>query len=261
MRTVLCGVTALLLLSGCGAKQAAIDEVQFGVTSASAVGRAAALAMDGIKGTSSTCVVVTTACTAYPCTSGAVTITLGSGCPLPLGGVASGSITVTGNWSNADQATLSQIFVNTQVASAQKALAVASVTQITASRSGNTLTVQYTGENAAAGASGSAVAVGAADSWTVAIDNQGTPDPGDDVLTVNASSAAGGGLGGARVTTITGAVLSPSCTQNPTAGSADITTVSGGLVPIPTITKVVFHSACDGKAEVDGSTVDLQLLP
>lgn len=253
--------STVMLLGACGAKQAAIDEVQYGVTSASAVGRTASLAMDAMKGMASACATVTTACASYPCTTGAVTIALGAGCPLPLGGTSSGTVTVTGNWSSADQATLSQTYTNTQVASAGKALAIASVTQISASRAGNTLTVKYTGTNAVAGASGSAVAVGASSSWTVTVDNKGTADPIDDLLTVDATSANASAFGGTRVASVTGAVLDPSCRQNPIAGRADITQVSGGVVPVPTITKIQFHAACDGQAEVDGSTTALTLLP
>lgn len=249
-------VSALLLLVACGHNEA-IDEVQFGITSASAVGLTSAMAMDAMKGMPGACATVTAACSTYPCQTGSVSITLGAGCPLPLGGQASGTVTVSGSWSSADQATLSHVFANTQVASQGKALAVASVTQVSAQRSGNTVTVKYSGANAVAGASGSAVAVGAADSWTVTVDGKGTADPSDDKLTVDASSASGG-FGTARAATITGVTLDPSCRQNPTAGSADITEVSG---LIPKITKIQFHAACDGTAEVNGSTQPLQLLP
>lgn len=250
---------ALCLVPACGsAKQEAIDEVQFGLTTASAIARTSSLAMDAIKGTASACVVVKTACTNYPCSNGEVTITLGAGCPLPLGGVASGTVTVTGSWQSADDATLSQTFTNATVASqSNKALAVAKVTQVSARRSGNTLTIRYTGANAVAGAGGSAVAVGAANTWDIDLDTKGTPDPNDDSMTVDATSASAG-VGSTRAVSIKDAVLSASCRQNPTAGSADITAVSGF---IPTITKIQFHSACDGKAEVDGSTRDLQLIP
>lgn len=261
MKRAICLASALMMLGACGAKQAAIDEVQYGVTSASAVGRTASLAMDAMKGMVSACAAVTTACASYPCATGAVMITLGPGCPLPLGGTASGSVMVTGNWSTADQATLSQTYANTQVASAGKALAIASVTQVSASRTGNTLTIKYTGTNAVAGASGSAVAVGASNSWTVAVDNKGTADPNDDLLTIDSTSVSAGGFSGARVANVNGVVLDPSCRQNPTAGSADITQVSGGIVPVPTITKIKFHAACDGQAEVDGSTATLTLFP
>ena len=253
----------LAFLGACGnPQQKAINEVQFSLTTAAAVGRTAALAMDAMKGMPVACTTVKTACTTYPCTAGAVTIALGPGCPLPLGGAATGTVTVTGNWSSVDQATLSQTFTDAQVtAQSNKALAIASVTQVSASRSGNTLTIKYTGTNAVAGASGSAVAVGASNSWTVAVDNKGTADPNDDLLTIDSTSVSAGGFSGARVANVNGVVLDPSCRQNPTAGSADITQVSGGIVPVPTITKIKFHAACDGQAEVDGSTATLTLFP
>jgi hypothetical protein len=57
-----------------------------------------------------------------------VNITLGGGCPLPLGGAAAGSVSVTGNWSSVDSATLSQTYTNATVAAQNnKALALASV--------------------------------------------------------------------------------------------------------------------------------------
>jgi len=254
---------ALGLLGACGSsQQKSIDEVQFGVTTASAVGRVSALAMDAVKGTATACATVKTACTTYPCSTGAVDITLGAGCPLPLGGMASGSVTVTGSWSSADQATLSQTFVNAQVAAqSNKALAIANVTQVSASRSGTSLAISYTGANAVAGASGSAIAVGASDTWKVTVDSKGTADPADDLVTVSATSASAGGLGGVRASTITNAVLDPSCRTNPISGTAQITEVSGGFVPIPTIIDIKFHSACDGMAEVNGATQPFQLLP
>lgn len=261
MRTKFFSLGACLLFLACGAKQAAIDEVQYGLTTAGAIGLSGSLAMDAIKGPAPTCAAVQTACSSYPCTMGSVSVNLSSGCPLPLGGAASGSISVTGNWSSADSATLQQTFTNATVAAqGNKALAVASVKQVSASRSGNNITIAFSGANAVAGASGSAVAAGGSQSWSVVVNTKGTPDPSDDVLTIDATSASGGAglLGSARVASIKGAVLDPGCRLNPIAGSADITQVSG---IVPTITKIQFHAACDGKAEVDGSTQDLQLLP
>ncbi len=255
------GLAVFALLAACGAKQAAIDEVQYGLTTAGVIGLSGTLAMDAIKGPAPACAMVQTACTTYPCTNGAVNITLGGGCPLPLGGAAAGSVTVTGNWSAADSATLSQTYTNATVAAASnKALALASVKSVTASRSGTTLTVKFTGADATAAASGSAVAAGGSQSWTVVVNTKGTADPSDDVLTVDATGASGGAgvLASARVASIKGAVLDPGCRLNPIAGSADITQVSGF---VPTITKIQFHAACDGKVEVDGASQDLQLLP
>ena len=83
---------ALAFIGACGnSQQKAINEVQFGLTTASAVGRTAALAMDAMKGMPVACATVKTACSTFPCTTGEVTIALGPGCPLPLGGAATGT--------------------------------------------------------------------------------------------------------------------------------------------------------------------------
>lgn len=248
-------------LTACGAKQEAIDEVQFGLTSTAAIGLASSLAMDAIKGPVPACATVQTACTTYPCATGSITISLSAGCPLPLGGAASGSVVVKGTWTTVDQATLSHTVTNTAVAAqGGKALAVASVKQVTATRAGTTTTLSFTGTDAAAGASGTAVAAGGSANWTLAINTKGTPDSSDDILTIDATSvAASGGLStSAKVVKVKGVVLDPSCRANPVAGTAEITSVSAIF---PTITKISFHSACDGKVEVDGSPTELQLLP
>lgn len=252
---------SLSVFAACGAKQAAIDEVQYGLTTAAAIGMASSLSMDAIKGSVPACASVQIACTTYPCSSGTVNISLGAGCPLPLGGAASGSVTVTGSWSSMDAATLQQTFTNATVSAvSNKALAVASVKSVKGARSGNNVTVTFSSADAVAGASGSAVAVGGSNSWTVVVDTKGTPSASDDVLTIESTSAsAGAGLGAtARVAKISGAVIDPSCRLNPVAGTAEITQVS---TIIPSITKISFHAACDGKAEVDGETQDLVLLP
>jgi hypothetical protein len=249
---------ALSLTGACG-NQDSINEVQYGLTSAAAVGRAASLALEAVKGTASACVTVKNACATYPC-DGAVTINLGAGCPLPLGGEASGTIEVTGRWTTVDQASLSQTFVNARVSAADKPLALASVTQVSAQRSGDTIAVKYVGAQAVAGGSFSATAVGGSATWDVTVDTKSTPDPADDRLTIKVTSAnaSSGILSSARVIKVEGAVLDPSCRQNPIAGTADITEVSG---LIPKIIKIQFHSACDGMAEVNGNSTELQLLP
>mgnify|MGYP000846134718 CR=1 FL=1 len=263
MKSRLCAIVAMGLFAACGnSQQTQINEVQFGITSSAVVGRISALAMDAIKGGATACATVKTACATYPCATGEVTVTLGAGCPLPLGGTASGTVSVTGNFTSADNATLSHTYVNTQVtAQENKALALASVAQVKVTRSGNLVTVNYSGADAKAGATGGAVAVGAGSSWTVAVDTKNTPDPSDDVLTVDASSASAGGFSGVRASTISKAVLDPSCRSNPISGSANITEVSGGIIPIPSIIKIKFLPGCDGQAEVNGTVQPFQLLP
>lgn len=254
----LLSLASLAFSIACG-NQDSINEVQYGLTSAAAVGRAASITMDAIKGTSTVCATVKTGCTTYSC-NGAVTVNLGAACPLPLGGDASGSVEVTGMFSSADQATLSQTFAGARINGLNKDLAVASVTQLSSQRSGNIVSVRYTAANATAGASGSALAVGGSATWDVSVDTKGTPDPADDRFTIKVNSAsASGGLGtSARVIDVDDVVLDPSCRSNPISGTAEITEVSGF---IPKIIKIQFHSTCDGKAEINGSSEDLQLLP
>jgi hypothetical protein len=215
--------------------------------------------MEAIKSGSSVCASVKTGCTTYSC-NGAVTVNLGAACPLPLGGEATGSVDVTGSWTSVDQATMSQTFTNAHVSALDKDLAVASVTKLTTTRSANQVTVKYTAANATAGAAGSAVSVGGSATWDVVVDTKGTADPADDKLTVNVSSTnAAAGIGAsARVIKVDDAVLDPGCRQNPISGTADITEVSGF---VPKIIKIQFHAACDGKAEINGDSVDFQLLP
>jgi len=258
MKSIYLAVAALLPLGACGS-QDSINEVQYGLTSAATVARIAALSLDAIKGTTNVCASIKTACTSYPC-NGAVTINLGAGCPLPLGGEASGTVEVTGSFSSADQATLSQTYTNARVSALSKELAVASVTQVTAQRSGSTINVSYSGARAVAAGSSTAAAIGASSSWDISVDTKSTPDPADDRFTVEASSASGSasGIASARATSLRGVVVDSSCRSNPTAGSADITEVSGF---VPRIIKIQFHSACDGKAEVNGAATDLQLFP
>ena len=48
------------------------------------------------------CVSVTQPCSAsYPC-SGIASVTLGTACPLPLGGVGNGQVAVSGSWAASD---------------------------------------------------------------------------------------------------------------------------------------------------------------
>lgn len=259
MNTISKLTLAVLVFAGaCGNKET-INEVQYGITTAALVAQTASISMEAIKSGSSVCATVKTGCTTYSC-NGAVTINLGAACPLPLGGEASGSVEVTGSWSAADSATLSQTYTNARVTASDKAVAVASVTQLKATRSANTVSVKYTAANANAGATGSAAAIGGSATWDVVVDTMGNNNPADDRLTVDVSStSASAGIGAsARVVKVRGAVIDPSCRLNPIAGSADITEVSGF---IPKIINIKFHAACDGMAEVDGKAEEFVLLP
>ncbi len=103
-----------------------------GIASAALTGRGVSLALSAIAGTPAACVQVTQACTSFPCT-GAATVSLDGTCTLPLGGAATGQISVTGSWSSASSASVSAQFIDVKVAADKDAVALASVTSINAS--------------------------------------------------------------------------------------------------------------------------------
>src|SRR4051812_43185990 len=95
---------ALLLASLCVAcsspHQVGAEDVQVAIGTAAMVGGGAHLAVVGMANPTA-CATVTKACTSYPCSSGAVSIAVGAGCPLPLGESPTGTISVSGSWSSA----------------------------------------------------------------------------------------------------------------------------------------------------------------
>ncbi len=125
-----------LLLAGCistGSNVSSTDihPVEVAIASAAELGFVASTAMNAMStSTSVPCAQVTQACTSYPCNNGSVTITLGSECPLTIGGAATGAVTVTGSWTSSTSATLSSTFTNVQVGGTSSV--VASATSLTA---------------------------------------------------------------------------------------------------------------------------------
>lgn len=257
MRLALCSLLVAVSV-GCGGGNP-LRESALAIASAAITARSVSLATSAIGGAPASCVSVTAACTTYPC-QGGVAIALGDGCALPLGGAATGTINVTGNWTSATQATLSATLADVRAGAESKAVALASVTSVSASVSGDIVSVTYVGSTAVARSGVSSTAAGGSSSWTISVDTQGTAEADDDVLTIDSTQASGSaGLGAsAKVADFNGVVLDPTCRDNPTAGQGNITSVSGF---IPKITKISFHSACDGKGEVNGSAHDFDYLP
>ena len=249
-----------LAMVGCGSSNP-LRETALGLSAAASIGRSVQLALDAVPGTEvSSCVQVTQGCNNnYPCDATA-TVNLGADCPLPLGGAASGTVAVTGHFTSATDATLAATFVGVTVGEKPQPIALASITAVTATESANSVTVTYVGENAQARSGEDSTSVGAASSWTIAIDTKGTPAATDDVLTVTASSAsAAAGLGTtAKAATLANVVIDPSCPLNPIGGTGSITEVSGF---IPSIRNISFHSACDGKGEVNGHAYEFDVTP
>jgi hypothetical protein len=260
MRMSLLSLSVAALAIGACANDNPLRETALGISAAASVGRSAQLALNAVSGAQvASCVQVMQACTTYPC-DGSAKVTLGSGCPLPLGGTASGTVMVNGRFTAAGTATLTATFTDVTAGAEAKPIAVATVTTISASQSGNIVEVKYTGTNAAARADVAAASVGASATWTVNVDTKGTAELGDDVLSIesSAASAAAGVGASAKVASLKNVVVDPSCPSNPTSGEGSITEVSGF---IPSITKISFHTTCDGTGAVNGTAYPFDVTP
>jgi hypothetical protein len=235
-------VVLCLACAGClGGAAADLSSVSVGLVAASSIAHAASLAAAATGGPT-VCASVTS-CAAYPC-RGTTSLTLGAGCPLPLGGAGSGTVVVMGTWSAAGQGTVSETFVGDGVADGRIALAQA--VGVSVKSANGMLTVAYAGQDVSV-SSGATLAAQSA--WTVTVDTRGTADPSDDVYDVTGSQQGASSSGGGQVA-ITGAVLDPACRKNPIAGSAIIQQVGSASIQEDSIT---FHAACDGNADVVGT--------
>lgn len=233
--------TALAATAACGSDlRAQIRPVEVAIGSASALGQTSAIATSAMRGTTA-CATVATACPTYPC-EGKVELAYGADCPLPLGGTASGTVSVTGTWKSADSATVRTTFVDAKAG--DKNVVVTSATNLTVSRSANTTSVNYVGQNVSVRGS---AALAAQSVWTVSVDNKGTADkPADDTYRVTGTQQAAGGSSTQQIV-VSGVVLDPACRLNPTDGTATLQEVSGLSV---NQLMVRFHATCDGKADV-----------
>lgn len=248
---------AALLCAGCfGSSSADLKSLEIALVAGSSIGHAASIASASMAGPTA-CATVTQPCSAsYPC-SGAATLALGDACPLPLGGVGTGSVIVSGTWSAPDKTTLTLTF---GVAIGQDKVAVTEAAGVSVESAMGIYTVAYAGQDVRVDG-GSALA--AQSSWTVRVDGRGTAgDPSDDVYTIDgalegASTSAGGQV------TLTGVVLDPACRKNPVAGDALVQQAGSSTIEQD---HVSFHAACDGKVDVQGTlggvhAQDLSLFP
>jgi hypothetical protein len=244
-------ITGCFDLGGSGSS-ADLKPLQSGIAAAVTLGQTSSIAMQGMASSTAVCAAVKTACSAtYPC-NGDVTVTYGSGCPLPLGGDASGTVEVTGSWQSQNGATLTDTFVGVQAGS--RSTVVVNASDLTVTRSTNAAEVRYTWQNVNV-QSGVSTLSGQS-SWTVDIDQNMTPDdPSDDIYHI--TGADQGVSGQVEQISANGIVVDPSCRKNPIAGSATVQKVSATSIVQATVT---FHSACDGKADSNGSSVTLDFL-
>jgi len=235
-----------LVCAGCfGSSDADISGIETALVAGASIGHSASMTAAAMSAPVA-CVNVTQPCSAtYPC-SGVASVTLGTACPLPLGGVGNGQIAVSGSWAATDMATLGMMF---GVGVSDGSLSVSEAIGVKVTTSTGHQTVAYAGQDVT-------VSQGASlgqSSWTVDIDQKMTPgDPSDDVYTINGAQqgvAAGQGAQVAQVS-LTTVVLDPSCRSNPVSGMGVIQNVGTASLQ-QTIVK--FHAACDGKVDVNGT--------
>ena len=239
-------VSLSLACVGCfGSSDVDLSQIEIALVAGSSIGHSASMtgaAMDAPVA----CVNVTQPCGAtFPC-SGVASVTLGTACPLPLGGVGNGEVAISGSWAASDMATLGMMF-GVGVSDGSISLSEAIGVKVTTSMGHQT--VAYAGQNVMVN---EGAALGQS-SWTVDVDNKMTPgDPSDDVYTINGAqqgATAGSGATVAQVA-LTTVVLDPSCRANPTAGMGTIQVVGSSTLQE---TVVTFHAACDGKVDVKGT--------
>lgn len=221
-----------------------LSELEVALVAGSSIGHSASMTAAAMNAPVA-CVNVTQPCSAtYPC-DGVASVTLGDACPLPLGGVGSGQVAVSGSWAATDMATLGMM-LGIGVSDGNISLSQAVGIKVTTSTGHQT--VAYAGQDVT-------VSTGAAlgqSSWTVDVDDRGTPgDPSDDVYTINGASQGAAAGSGAQVSqvSLTTVVIDPSCRKNPISGMGVIQQVGSA-----SLGEVVakFHAKCDGKVDVAG---------
>ncbi|MDF1561668.1 MAG: hypothetical protein P1V51_01420 [Deltaproteobacteria bacterium] len=231
-----------------------LRSLEVALASSTSVAQTASIALQAMNG-GSACATVVTACAAFPC-SGEVSIDLGAGCPLPLGGVASGTVSVTGQWTDATSATMTSQFVN--ATSEGRDVVAVSATSVVVSQTGDRVDISYVGQDVEVRGE---IAVAAQSTYVLEVDTAGTPDdPSDDTTTVTSTQQ---GVTGTDVVqlAITSAVISPDCRLNPIDGQATLQEVGSGSTISINMETIEFHAACDGQAEnLFGGTVDLDFL-
>jgi hypothetical protein len=240
-------VVSSVVCAGCfGSSNADLSPIEVALVAGASIGHSASMtaaAMDAPVA----CVNVTQPCSAaFPC-DGVAAVTLGDACPLPLGGVGSGQVAVSGSWAATDMATLGMMF---GIGVADGKLSVSEAVGVKVSTQTGHQLVAYTGQDVSV-TNGSTLA--AQSSWTVDVDEKLTPgDPSDDVYTLDGGQQGVSAGGGADVTqvTLTSVVLDPSCRTNPVSGTGIIQEVGTSSLEEVFVT---FHAKCDGKADVKGT--------
>ena len=158
--------------------------------------------------------------------------------------MASGTVTVTGQWTDATHATMTSQFVD--ATSGGRDVVAVSASSLIVSQSGDIVDITYVGQDVEVQGE---VAVADQSSYIIEVDTAGTPaDPSDDTTTLTSTQQSVSGTDVVQLA-ITGAVISPDCRLNPVDGRATLQEVGAGSTIGINMQTVEFHAACDGQAE------------
>ncbi len=234
MRLPLCTI-GLLALAACSSEDTDLTPMEQAIAVGSEIGVVSSLSMSAMASpTPVACAQVTSGCTSFPCI-GAVTLTLGASCPFPIGGVGSGTVSVTGSWSSADAATLGARFGAAQIGGAPSVLT---------SFEGVAATMDGAGYAGAALQPAGTPLLSSQSSWTL------IPSGLDGGFLLEGSDVAAGRSSNTSLRLV-GVVVGPPCTENPTSGSASLDLTSGLNTEHANVT---FDSTCNGMASIGGGS-------
>lgn len=220
-----------------------------------ALALAGSIAMTAVAGEGPDCVTITPACAGAPCV-GRVEVAVGETCPLALGTAAGGTVILDGQWTDANTGTFTPdltSMIGVRDGAVSLTLGAAVVT-----RDDDDVTVAFGSQEVAAGGDGDAGVN--QEGWVVTVHLQGTPaDPADDVVEMSgagqSTAAASGEQDEAAVRQLVLALTKtdPACRTNPVEGNA---TVSEAGNTDGEETSLLFHTDCDGGADVLVSSAD-----
>lgn len=219
-----------------------------------ALGLAGSITMTAIAGEGPDCVTSTPECTAAPCAA-RLEVEVGGTCPLALGDGAGSTIILDGEWTDATHGTFVPDL--TSMVDVEDGKVGLTLGAVVVSRDGDDVTVVFGEQEVDAGADGEADAAVDQQGWVVTVHLGGTPaDPTDDVLDITGggqTAGAEGDDGAVQQLALTLTVTEPSCRSNPVEGNVTVNDVGSddgaGL-------SLLFHSECDGKADVLASSAD-----
>jgi hypothetical protein len=211
------------------------------IGTAAPLAHAGTLAMAILSGSPTTCAEIVAGCSTPPCEV-EIGVSVGDGCHLPIGAdAATGRVPVTGTFSTPGNANLIAVFHDVDVDGSRVIFRRGA---FTVSRTGAILNMAY--GNQGLELTEPTVSVEQA-GWTVEVDTGATlGDTTDDRMEISGAQQV---IVDSNITQVAlaGVVISADCRLNPTAGSATIEKVGDSSGQITTL---MFHAACDGRADV-----------